>query len=198
MKIFREKQLIFIFSIISVVISVLGIFYYFIETLQNTSDILIMISGSIIGVISVYFLTSLIVKFRNPIVFISHSLNDSEFVSRLKKDLRHAGIQALTLDDMVHVGDNIKEKMAKSIKNIDFFLIVISEDGKHAEVVIDELQLAIQMKKKIFPVLKDKVSLPENIASIQYADFTSDYSEALSFLTKSIRASFRGVDKIFN
>ena len=118
-------------------------------------------------------------------------MKDADFVSKLTKDLTRTGFQVLTLNNVVLVGDNIKEKISDSIQNSDFFVVVLSQESAESSWVSSELDIALKNNKKVFPVLKEKVGLPDKLGSVQYADFTTDYDSALSMLIKSLRANPR-------
>ncbi|MHB8778758.1 MAG: toll/interleukin-1 receptor domain-containing protein [Anaerolineales bacterium] len=180
-----------IFSIVAALISVVVIVKEFINIEPSALGLVVGVVGSIVGAILAYGIGWLSDNKSTAKVFISYSMKDSDFVGKLTKDLARTGFQVFTLNSVVLVGDNIKDKIADSIQNADFFIVVLSKDASESSWVSNELELAIKNNKKVFPILKDKVNIPIELESIQYADFTTNYDSAVSILVKSLRASPR-------
>ncbi len=191
----KLKLLFGIFSIIAALLSVIIVVREFINIQPSVLSLLVGIAGTITGAILAFGIGLFSDKKFVAKVFISYSMKDSDFVSKLTKDLMRNGFQVLTLDNVVLVGDNIREKVVDSIQNADFFVVVMSKDAVESSWVSDELEFAIKNNKRVLPVLKEKIDLPSKIKSIQYADFTADYNSAISALLKSLQASFHDSKK---
>ena len=187
----KLEFLVGIFSIVAVLISVVVVVKEFINIQPSVLSLLVGVAGTIVGAILAYGIGLFADKRFTAKVFISYSMKDADFVSKLTKDLTRTGFQVLTLNNVVLVGDNIKEKISDSIQNSDFFVVVLSQESAESSWVSSELDIALKNNKKVFPVLKEKVGLPDKLGSVQYADFTTDYDSALSMLIKSLRANPR-------
>lgn len=178
-------------SVAAVIVSIVAISSEFIRLSPDVIGVLVGLIGIIFGVIGSYSVLLISNQRKTGKVFISYSLKDNDFVLKLSNDLSRDGFQVLRLDNVVMVGDNIQDKINESIQKADFFITVLSQDSLESDWVRKELDIATKNNKKIFPVLKENIPLPQQMASIQYADFTKEYGTAISLLAKSLRASER-------
>ena len=104
-----------------------------------------------------------------PTVFISYKSKQVDFVRQLEKDLRKRGICAW-YDDRIRIGDrNWRTRLEKTIKEVDFFVIILSQLSVASEYVQWELQVAEDAKKDIFPVQIEECDVPSTINRIQRA-----------------------------
>jgi pSer/pThr/pTyr-binding forkhead associated (FHA) protein len=104
-----------------------------------------------------------------PMLFISYKSEEIDFVRQLEKDLRKRGICAW-YDDRIRIGDrNWRDRLEKTIQEVDFFLIVLSQASVESEYVRWELQVAEDAHKPIFPVQIEVCKVPSTINRIQRA-----------------------------
>lgn len=84
-------------------------------------------------------------------VFICYSRKDIDFMRDLARQLRDKGHQ-VWFDTQIEVGDRWKTRIRKIIAGYAYFLYIISPDSLDSEACADELQFAIEFKKRIVPV----------------------------------------------
>ena len=190
-RLLKSETLTAIISVIAAIVSILAIGSEFIKISPTVTGLLVSIVGAILGVVISVFFVFIVNKKESAKIFISYSLKDNDFVQKLSNDLSRDGFQVLKLDNVVMVGDNIQEKIIESIKKVDFFVVVMSQESLESDWIMKEIAIATENRKKIFPVLKENVPLPSSMEFIQYADFTKEYDSAISALVKSLRASIR-------
>jgi len=192
MKRFRNPQvLIAMIGMLATLLSVVIVSIEFVNIRPTISSLLVGVVGTILGAVIAFVFASSFETNPSAKVFVSYSNKDFEFAKKLSKDLTRNGFQVLKIDNVVLVGDNIREKIIDSVQSADFFVIIISKDALESQWISHELELATKSNKKVFPVLKEKIDLPLPIAEIQYADFSANYETAISSLIKSLRANSR-------
>ena len=129
-------------------------------------------------------------------LFISYAWEKAtnDFVVKLKTDLEAKGLQIFLDKHDILPGDNIQHEVAKGINEADGIIIVYSERYPVSQWCSQELQMAQNLGKKVFPIRRIKgpyqrnVNLP--IGGILYANFTLDneveYQNSLASLIKGI------------
>lgn len=127
-----------------------------------------------------------IFKRRKAKIFISYTELDKDFVRKLSIDLAKSNFEPILIDNVILIGDNIKEGVENYIKNSDLFIIILSENYKNSDFVKNELTCALENNKKIFPILINGGEIPTELSSIKYADFRKEYNAQLNLLIKSL------------
>jgi hypothetical protein len=123
---------------------------------------------------------------RKGILYISHSLKDTDFAHKLARDLNKYGFKTIIAEDEVLIGDGIQDKINMYISLADFFVVLISKNFNGGEWFEKELSSAKNKNKKIFPVKIDETEIPEELSSIKYADLKDKYNLQLKLLVKSL------------
>src|SRR5215510_3048937 len=89
----------------------------------------------------------------NGSVFISYSRRDKAFVKKLNATLDQAGVQAWVDWEGIELASDWMETISSAIRGTDAMLFVISPDSLKSKVCADELELCLQLNKKLIPVL---------------------------------------------
>lgn len=124
-------------------------------------------------------------------VFISYSSKDKEFVERIARDLIDYKID-VWLDFLeIKAGESITEKLNAALRDMDYFVIVLSDSSINSNWVKSELSAALMRKFKdqsvtIIPVLKEESKKPQLIADLKYANFTREYSNGMKELLEGL------------
>lgn len=97
-------------------------------------------------------------------IFISHSMKDSAFVEKIYCGLIDNKHEIVTFDSKYSVGDNMSAAIANALKNIDFFIVIvtnnsISSDWVRYEINISKGYYGESGKPKIIPVVIGNVEL---------------------------------------
>lgn len=190
-----------LFSTLTAILSV-GVSYLFLlnkslnlsdENKINVVTIIISLSTVILG------LTYFISKKRRNIkgkIFIIYRHSDKDFVYRLRKDLYKNGFNVDIDEDILSIGDNIVQKINKTIENSDIVLIILNSNS-----VVDngffsnEILKAISVKKEVIPIVigGENSIIPDEISDIKFSDFTlpNKYGENLFKLSLALNRKLR-------
>lgn len=135
---------------------------------------------------------------RENHVFISYSREDSEFVDRLKNDLRQSGFDVWLDTEEILPGQNWQKSIEKAISNAFAYIFVSSRQSTRREqsYIYKELNLAFEKYARlspnirfVFPVIIDDdgaANLPDFLQRFQWCDFRTDYQKALKYLLESL------------
>jgi len=119
-------------------------------------------------------------------VFLSYTRTDDQFVLKLANDLRQAGAD-IWIDQLdIPAGSRWEKEVEKALINAKCLLVVLSPLSASSDNVSDEIAYAIDNKKKIIPIIIKECTRPFRIRSLQFIDFTKDYSPALNRLLKEL------------
>ncbi len=114
--------------------------------------------------------------------FVSYSRKDSAFVQRLVRDLKKAGA-AIWLDKFeIKPGTEWDRAVEDALIACPRMLLVLSPTSATSANVLDEITVAIRMKKTIVPILYQDCAIPMRVSRLQYVDFRTDYKEGLAEL----------------
>ena len=120
-------------------------------------------------------------------LFFSYSRADKDFVLRLAKDLRSAGVN-LWIDQLdIAPGDRWDRAVEEALAAAPCLLVVLSPDSVHF-TVMDQVSLAFDEKKRIFPVVTRQCNVPFRLRRLQYVDFTTGYDVGLAALVGALKS----------
>ena len=106
--------------------------------------------------------------------FISYSRADSDFVVRLAKDLKTAGLD-VWLDQLdIPTGSRWDDELESALRTCSTFLIVLSPNSIKSQNVKDEIGYAIDAGKHILPVMIKQCEVPFRLRRFQFVDFTNE------------------------
>ena len=124
---------------------------------------------------------------QSPAVFISYARRDSLFVNDLVRSLRDGGIDVWLDQTRISGGQNFRQSIANAIRERDCFIIVVSPYSMKSGEVKREVELAIELKKTIIPVLLQSTDLPAHLELLQWVDFRISYERGLRTLLGRLR-----------
>jgi WD40 repeat protein len=90
---------------------------------------------------------------ENGKVFISYSRKDKVFVQKLNDALAKAGVKVWVDWEGIELASDWMETITAAIQGSDAFLFIISPDSLKSKVCADELELGLQLNKKLIPIL---------------------------------------------
>lgn len=179
-----------ILPMLAVALSLVGIFSIgkdFSNLSSNYREILLATLASTIGILISFLALRILRQKRNGNIFISYTHQDKKFVEKLVQSLKIKRFNIIYDEDVIKVGDNIKDTILKTIDNSDLVILVISEKNTSDTFLKYELDYAKEKSKRILPIVLDTNSqIPDQIKGIRYADFSQDYEKSLNLLTKSL------------
>lgn len=120
-------------------------------------------------------------------VFFSYGRADNDFVLKLAKDLRAAGVN-LWIDQLdIAAGDRWDRAVEEALEAASCLLVVLSPDSVESQNVMDEVSLGFDEQKRIVPVLYRKCDVPFRLRRLQHIDFTVSYDSGLEELLKALK-----------
>ncbi len=120
--------------------------------------------------------------------FVSYSRRDSAFALRLVKDLRDLGAKVWFDQLDIPKGRPWDDAIEAALKSSTGFLIILSPDSAESHNVKDEIALALNTGKRIFPVLHRPCDIPLRLQRLQYIDFAQGYETGLQSLREAMVA----------
>ena len=132
---------------------------------------------------------------KEPMVFISHAGEDTEFAKWIAENLREAGVKA-RLDQLeLESGDNIIAWMNKAISESDYLLVLLSSSSIQKYWVNRELESGIMKETDpkpmiVIPALLPGLSdsdIPALLRPIKYIDFRKEKEKGLSELISKLK-----------
>ena len=156
------------------------------------TEISLGLLAAFLGAVTSLILLKILMQKKVGDIFISYSHKDRKFVEKLIRDMRAKHFNVIYDEDVVKIGDNIKETILANIKKADLVIVVISNNALASDFSKQEMRDAIENKKKILPiVIDDNVEIPTELLKIRYADFSKEYEENLKQLIKSLISSLK-------
>jgi TIR domain len=121
-----------------------------------------------------------------PRLFFSYSRVDAEFVLRLARDLRAAGVN-LWIDQLdIAAGDRWDRAVEEALVASPCLLVILSPTSVASQNVMDEVSFDLEKNKKIVLVLYHTCDIPFRLRRLQYIDFTIDYSNGFAQLLRDL------------
>lgn len=99
-------------------------------------------------------------------VFISYSHNDRDTCNKIDAFLgRHEGFD-VWFDRGLTPGEVFRRQIVEVIRDSGYFIILLSESSVQSDWVIDEVEYAKKLHKKILPIWLENVELPDELDMI--------------------------------
>lgn len=130
-------------------------------------------------------------------VFMSYSHKDTAFVDRLSHDLQAQRIEVWVDRIELMPGSNWTNAIERALRDADVVLFVVSPNSAASSWVQLETRAALRHAttgtgKLIIPVVIGRpISMPPELAQIQWVDFTDNYEQALRQLVAALPESVR-------
>lgn len=117
-------------------------------------------------------------------LFVSYAHVDSETVNRVTEELRNAGYDIWIDARGIQGGTLWGGEIAKAILDCEVFLLFLSPKSVLSDFVRREVDIAFEEKKKILPIMLERLEIPVQLdyqlAGIQYIDYqASDWKSRL-------------------
>ena len=122
-------------------------------------------------------------------VFISYARDDEAFALQLANGLKGRGIRLWIDQWSISPADDWDQAIDLALHNCSHFLIVLSPRAVASQQVRGELQVALDEKKKIVPVVYRKCRVPRVLRTIQHVNFTSDAPEAFNQIARILASA---------
>jgi hypothetical protein len=107
-------------------------------------------------------------------VFISYSRKDQEFVNRLASDLNEKVTGVWFDQSDIQAGQRWRDQIEQGIRDCKVVILVLSPDSVASQYVKQEINLALEKRKRIIPILYRPVNLTGSLKDLvdetQYID----------------------------
>lgn len=121
--------------------------------------------------------------------FISYSRSESEFATKITKDLKRTSIKTWYDKENIPPGANWDKEIEKGIKECTHLLLIASPRSVASENVQDEISYALNNDKSVIPLIIEECDLPMRVHRAQWVDFQQDYKTAFKSLIERLGAS---------
>lgn len=99
-------------------------------------------------------------------IFISYSHQNKEVCNHIAAMMEQSGKLTVWYDKGLIPGEEYRSRIASQIKEADYFIVLLSEKSISSDWVLDEVEYAKKLRKKILPIWIEAVDLPENLDMI--------------------------------
>jgi hypothetical protein len=106
-------------------------------------------------------------------IFVSYSRKDIDFVRKLAGDLETAGYDVWWDITDLQGGDDWVRKIPSAIAASQYFIIVLSPNSIESEWVRKEYTQALNLRKKIIPIMLVPCEVPFALNTINFVNFAS-------------------------
>jgi len=139
-------------------------------------------------------------------VFLSYSRKDISIANWLRNELKEKEFQVFQdLPDTLP-GEEWWSRLKQLIRESDQVIFLMSENSNSSKVCAEEIRYALDLQKRIFPVLIDNIdwrSVPEGLSKIQgiYLTNSGERASSMAILTKAMGTDlnwFREHTRLYN
>ena len=127
-------------------------------------------------------------KKPSDLVFICYARVDNDFATKLAGNLKRRGVPVWLDIWNIPSGADWDKAIDIALDKCSNFLIILSPDSVDSNNVRSELQVALEDKKHIVPVLYRACRVPRSLKLIQFADFSNYDSDNLAALDQIVEA----------
>jgi len=137
----------------------------------------------------------------NGSVFISYSRKDKAFVKKLNDALDSAGVHAWVDWEGIELASDWMQTITAAIQDTDAFLFVVSPDSLKSKICTDELEIALNLNKKLIPILfrepEKRTKMHKQISATNwvYLRKEDNFRETLPKLVESINTDLNWVQQ---
>ena len=114
-------------------------------------------------------------------IFISYSRKDIDIVEKIVEKLSKRGFMCWMDKNGIESGDAFKSVIVKAINRSGVFLFFSSESANNSQYAVKEVNVAVQLEKKIIPVKLDTSKYNDailfDISGLDFVDFSSEANQ---------------------
>jgi hypothetical protein len=122
--------------------------------------------------------------------FISYAREDRAFVKRLADDPRAAGVDTWTDLEQIPAGASWQEAIETGLFGASLLIYVSSEHSGRSSWVLEEVRAVLSHNTQVIPIVIDRGgerNMPVSLRTVQWVDFSDNYSVAFERLLSGIR-----------
>ncbi|MEL7509023.1 MAG: TIR domain-containing protein [Cyanobacteria bacterium J06554_1] len=113
-------------------------------------------------------------------VFLSHGSEDAEITDQVRRTLMRSGITTWTYRSDIEFGSDFEVALKRGVEEADNVLFLMSSNSLASKYCQQELDLAIQLNKRLIIMLAgsvDETDIPVAFRHLQYIDLTDNETE---------------------
>jgi len=113
-------------------------------------------------------------------VFVSYAAEEKFVREEVRLTLAHRAITTWTHDRDIQTGQDFNRAIYTGVEQADNFIFLISEKSTHSKHCVRELNRALELNKRIIPLLIDPhaaYDIPPQIRNLQYITFYGEHKE---------------------
>ncbi len=126
---------------------------------------------------------------QSPFIYISYSHKDKEVQNQISAELKKNGFNVWA-DEKFSYGDNRANELQKQLRNSAAVIVLISPESIKSEWVHEEIGLALDIQKNIYPILIKGEELPFALQQFQFIDIRTRDENTINRLVETLRAPF--------
>ena len=107
--------------------------------------------------------------------FVSYSHADDAVARRVTACLRSANIPVWIDDDDILPGQRWDRAIEAAIDECSDFVVLLSNNSVVSDIVLDEVNYALEMKKRVLPVVIEPCKVPMRLKRLEFIRFDADY-----------------------
>jgi hypothetical protein len=154
--------------------------------IKELTPILISLISLFIGLFTYLFSKRL--KARRKRIFMIYAHKDKEKAKLIQSEFRkYTGIQIQSDDEVINIGDNIRDEIKKQIEYSDNVIIILSKNTNESDWIKKEIEIAKERNIKIIPIIIDDSKPPKELDDLKYANIDEVNKETIFPIYKSIR-----------
>lgn len=115
-------------------------------------------------------------------VFVSYARRDARIVHPLAERLKRRGVPIWIDAFDIEVGTPWDIAIEQALREATHVLVVLSRASVISQNVLNEVDYAVENRKRIIPIRINECTVPFQLRRIQYFDFSQDYDAAIQQL----------------
>lgn len=120
-------------------------------------------------------------------LFMSYSRKDKTFAHTLASDLRASGMEVWVDLESIPTGTRWDNQIEQGIDACDDLLVILSENSARSDVVLDEVNYALETQKRVLPILLGECKVPMRLRRLESLRLGTDYQSLLERLLVEIQ-----------
>jgi len=109
-------------------------------------------------------------------LFLSYAHDDTDIANELASVLRSGG-QKVWQDNVISTGERWQESLRNAINDAEGIVLALTPNWIASPWCQWEFVTAVELKKKVIPVLLSETELPDRISQYQYVNFIEGFSD---------------------
>lgn len=109
-------------------------------------------------------------------LFLSYSREDRATIDELASILQKGG-QEVWIDDAIRIGEHWRDSLRQAIEDSDGIVLSLTPNWLASPWCQWEFVTAVELQKKVIPVLISQTNVPGRISQYQYANFVDGFSD---------------------